>query len=250
MSKTDIIYGLNPITEAIKAGKEIEKIFILKSMLPHKAAEIKKAAIEFKIPFQFVPKEKLNRFTRQNHQGIVAIVSPVSYTNIETLLPTLFETGKAPFILILDKITDVRNLGSIARSAECAGVDAIIIPSHGSAMINADAVKTSAGALNKIPVCRNSNLKETIIYLKDSGLQIVAATEKAEKNYYNIDFSKPSALILGSEEKGVSGEYLKLCDAVVKIPLIGEIQSLNVSVAGGIIMFEVVKQRKNTGKKK
>ena len=240
MSKTDIIYGLNPITEAIKAGKEIEKIFILKSMLPHKAAEIKKAAIEFKIPFQFVPKEKLNRFTRQNHQGIVAIVSPVSYTNIETLLPTLFETGKAPFILILDKITDVRNLGSIARSAECAGVDAIIIPSHGSAMINADAVKTSAGALNKIPVCRNSNLKETIIYLKESGLQIVAATEKAEKNYYNIDFSKPSALILGSEEKGVSGEYLKLCDAVVKIPLIGEIQSLNVSVAGGIIMFEVV----------
>jgi 23S rRNA (guanosine2251-2'-O)-methyltransferase len=243
MSKTDIIYGLNPVVEAIKAGKEIEKIFLLKSMLPHKAAEIKKVAIEFKIPIQYVPKEKLNRFTRQNHQGIVAITSPVFYTNIETLLPTLFESGKAPFILILDKITDVRNLGAIARSAKCAGVDAIVIPAHGSAMINADAVKTSAGALNKIPVCRNSNLKETILYLKNSGLQIVAATEKAKNYYYDINYNKPLALILGSEEKGVSDEYLKLCDNTVKIPMIGEIQSLNVSVAGGIIMFEVVKQR-------
>lgn len=243
MSKNNIIYGLKPVVEAIKEGKEIDKIFFQKSILPHKINEVKKIATEYNIPFQFVPKEKLNKLTRQNHQGIVALTSPVEYTNIETLLPSIFESGKVPFLLILDKITDVRNLGAIARSAECAGVDAILIPSKGSAQINADAIKTSAGALHKIPVCRNSNLKETILYIKNSGLQIVAATEKAEKYHYDIDYSKPTVIILGSEEKGISDEYLKLCDEIVKIPMAGEIQSLNVSVAAGIIMFEVVKQR-------
>jgi 23S rRNA (guanosine2251-2'-O)-methyltransferase len=159
------------------------------------------------------------------------------------LLPTLFETGKAPFLIILDKVTDVRNLGSIARSAECAGVDAIVIPSRGSAMVNADAVKTSSGALNNIPLCREDNLKQTILFLKNCGVTMVGATEKAELNYFQIDFNKPVAIIMGSEETGISEEYLKLCDQTTKIPMVGSVQSLNVSVAAGILMFEVLKQR-------
>ena len=166
MKKTEIIYGYYPVMEAIDQGKEIEKLFILKTLRSSNANDLKRAAGENKIPFQYVPKEKLDRLTRQNHQGVVAVISPVSYIDIETFLPSIFESGKTPLLLILDKITDVRNLGSIARSAECAGVDAIVTPSRGSAMINADAVKTSAGALNKIPVSRNSNLKETIQFLK------------------------------------------------------------------------------------
>lgn len=243
MKKTEIIYGINPVLEAMNEGKEIEKLFLLKTMQPHKANEIKRIATAFKVPFQYVPKEKLNRLTRQNHQGVVAVISSVSYTDIETLLPTVYESGKIPFLLILDKITDVRNLGSIARSAECAGVNAIIIPTRGSAMINADAIKTSAGALNKIPVCRQTNLKDTIIFLKNSGLEIIGATEKAELNHFDHDYNKPIALIMGSEEKGIAEEHLEICDKFVKIPMTGTFQSLNVSVAAGIILFEIVKQR-------
>lgn len=243
MKKTEIIYGINPVLEAINEGKEIERLFMLKTMQPHKANEIKKVASAFKIPFQYVPKEKLNRLTRQNHQGVVAVVSSVSYTDIETLLPTVYESGKIPLLLILDKITDVRNLGSIARSAECAGVDAIIIPTRGSAMINADAVKTSAGALNKIPVCRQTNLYDTLTFLKNSGLEIIGAYEKANINHFDHDYNKPLALIMGSEDKGIAEEYIKLCDKTVKIPMAGTMQSLNVSVAAGIILFEIVKQR-------
>lgn len=243
LSKSEFIYGYNPTVEAINAGREIEKIFLLKTMQSNRANPLINLANRNKIPFQFVPKEKLNKLTRQNHQGVVAIASPVSYINIETLLPGLFESGIAPLLLILDKITDVRNLGSIARSAECAGVNAIIIPSRGSAMVNSDAVKTSAGALTKIPLCRQENLKETIQFLKNSGITIIGASEKAVRNYFEMDFDKPAAIILGSEETGISEEYLKLCDSMVKIPLKGEIGSLNVSVAAGIILFEAVKQR-------
>jgi 23S rRNA (guanosine2251-2'-O)-methyltransferase len=241
--KSNFIYGFNPVIEAINAGKEIEKLFILKTMQQFRTAELINLATQHKIPFQFVPKEKLNRLTRQNHQGVVAMVSAVSFVNIETLLPTLFETGKAPFLIILDKVTDVRNLGSIARSAECAGVDAIVIPSRGSAMVNADAVKTSSGALNNIPLCREDNLKQTILFLKNCGFTMIGATEKAELNYFQIDFNKPVAIIMGSEETGISEEYLKLCDQTAKIPMVGSVQSLNVSVAAGILMFEVLKQR-------
>jgi 23S rRNA (guanosine2251-2'-O)-methyltransferase len=245
LKKTDIIYGFNPVLEAILSGKEIEKLYIQKGMHPAKEKELKKAALQLEVPFQFVPKEKLNKFTRQNHQGVIAIVSPINYASIEKLLPGIFESGKTPFLLILDKITDVRNLGSIARSAECAGVDAIVLPAKGSAMINADAIKTSAGALNKIPVCRQTNLKDSIIFLKNSGIRIFGATEKAKTQYYQPDFSLPTALLMGSEEKGIAEEYLKLCDETIGITMPGEIASLNVSVAAGILMFEVVKQRMN-----
>jgi 23S rRNA (guanosine2251-2'-O)-methyltransferase len=243
ISKSTFIYGFNPVVEAINAGKEIEKIFILKSMQQIRTSELINLANRYKIPFQFVPKEKLNRLTRQNHQGVIAMVSAVSFVDIETLLPTIYESAKTPFFIILDKITDVRNFGSIARSAECAGVDAIIIPSRGSAMINADAVKTSSGALNNIPLCRTENLKETILFLKNCGITMIGATEKSELNYFTADFSQPVAIIMGSEELGISEEYLKLCDKTVKIPMLGKTQSLNVSVAAGIIMFEVLKQR-------
>jgi len=243
LSKIDIIYGFNPLLEALDSGKELEKVFIQKNLQPYKIKDIKHKLTELGIPFQYVPKERLNKFTHKNHQGIVAISSPIIYSDIEVIIPGLFESGKNPLILILDKITDVRNFGAIARTAECAGVDAIVIPSKESALVNADAMKTSAGALNKIPVCRNSNLKETILFIKNSGLQIIGATEKSNKLYFNVDFSGPTAIIMGSEEKGISNDYLKLCNDIVKIPLVGSIASLNVSVASGIILFETVKQR-------
>jgi 23S rRNA (guanosine2251-2'-O)-methyltransferase len=243
LSKTEIIYGHNPVLEAIRAGKEIEKLFILSTMQPARASEIKKAALEFNIPFQFVPKEKLNRVTRQNHQGVVAVITLIPYTEIESLLPGIYEAGQNPFILMLDKITDVRNLGSIARTAECAGIQALVVPSRGAAMVNADAIKTSAGALNNIPLSRVGNFQETIKFLKNSGLQIIGATEKASKPYYLADFKKPTAILLGSEEKGIAEENLRLCDDLINIPMTGGVGSLNVSVAAGIILFEGVKQR-------
>jgi 23S rRNA (guanosine2251-2'-O)-methyltransferase len=243
LNKSNFIYGYNPVLEAMNAGKEIEKLFILQTMQHIRSSELINIATRYKIPFQFVPKEKLNRLTRQNHQGVVAMVSAVSFVNIETLLPTIYESAKAPFFIILDKITDVRNFGSIARSAECAGVDAIIVPSRGSAMVGADAVKTSSGALNNIPLCREDNLKETILFLKNCGITIIGATEKAPANYFDVDYTQPVAIIMGSEETGISEEYLKLCDKTVKIPMAGSVQSLNVSVASGILMFEVLKQR-------
>jgi 23S rRNA (guanosine2251-2'-O)-methyltransferase len=243
LDKNILIYGFQPIMEAMNAGREIEKILILKTVHPSKSNEIKRLATSLKIPFQFVPIEKLNRLTPQNHQGLVAYTSPVAYAPIEEIVPRVFESGKTPFILILDKVTDVRNLGSIARTAECAGVDAILFPSQGSAMINADAIKTSAGALTKIDVSRVSNLKDAIRYLKESGISIIGATEKASQHYFEMDFKIPVAVIMGSEDKGISEEYLKLCDHKAKIQMVGEIQSLNVSVAAGIFLFEAVRQR-------
>jgi len=216
---------------------------LLKTLHPSKLQEIKKEASAFRIPFQFVPKEKLFKITRQNHQGVVALVSPVSYVELSQLLPMLFEAGKSPFLLVLDKITDVRNVGSIARSAECAGVDALIIPAKGSALLSADAVKTSAGALTRLPVCRVGSMKGTIDFLKNSGISIIGTKEGSEVTYHEVDYSIPVAIIMGSEEKGISEEILGMCDHKIGIPVLGEIQSLNVSVAAGIILYEGVKQR-------
>jgi len=243
LKKTDIIYGLNPVLDAIEAGKEIEKIFILKTIRADKLQDIKRAALDFQIPFQFVPKEKLNKLTNQNHQGIIAITSPIEYAVIENILPGIYEAGETPLLLVLDKVTDVRNLGSIARSAECAGVHAIIIPSRGSALINADAIKTSAGALTKIPVCRVNSLLDTLNFLKNSGVRLLATSENADKNYFQPDFTLPTALIMGSEEKGIADEFSEICDEHVKIQMPGTTQSLNVSVAAGIFLFEAVRQR-------
>jgi len=243
MEKDKMVYGVRPVIEALQAGKEIEKVLVVTGLKSELFPEMRKLLNEKEIPLQYVPLEKLNRVTRQNHQGVIAFVSPIIYEDYEQIVPALFDIGRNPLVLILDRITDVRNFGAIARTAECAGVDCIIVPSRGSALMGADAVKTSAGALFKIPVCRSVNLKDTIDYVKACGLQVVAATEKATEYHFQIDLTLPTAILMGSEEDGVSPEYLKRCDQRVRIPMVGEIESLNVSVAAGIILFEAVKQR-------
>jgi len=245
MEKENLIYGLRPVIEAIKSGKEIEKIFIQNGLRGEIYIELFQLLKENDVHSQYVPVEKLNKLTPKNHQGIVAYTSIISYTKVESIIPFVYEQGKTPLILILDRITDVRNFGAITRTAECAGVDAIIVPTRGSAQINSDAVKTSAGALHKIPICKSDNLKDTIDFLKKSGLQIIAATEKTDDFHFKTDFVPPTTIIMGSEEDGVSPEYLRLCDHKVKIPLFGEIESLNVSVACGVILYEAIRQRTN-----
>jgi 23S rRNA (guanosine2251-2'-O)-methyltransferase len=185
----------------------------------------------------------LNRLTLKNHQGVVAFISPIIYQKIENIIPEIFEKGETPLILVLDCITDVRNMGAIARTAECAGVQAIVVPSKGSAQINPDAVKTSAGALYKIPVCRHDNLVQTVRFLQESGLQIVCCTEKTNDFIYKPDYSAPTAIVMGSEEDGVRNEIIRIADHLAKIPMYGEIESLNVSVATGVILYEAIRQR-------
>lgn len=205
--------------------------------------ELKKLLTDREIPWQEVPIEKIHRITRNNHQDVVCFISPVSYASLSNIIPGIFEKGETPFILILDRITDVRNFGAIARSAECAGVHAIVIPYRGAAQITADAIKTSAGALNSIPVCRENNFRDTFAFLRQSGLRLIATTEKGKQNYYNADLKGPLAIIMGSEEDGVSEDVLRTADDLVMVPLLGKISSLNVSVASGIILYEVIRQR-------
>lgn len=238
-----MIFGLRPIIEALKAGKELDRLFVQSGLKNELFTELMVLLKKENIAFQYVPVEKLNRLTNKNHQGVVGYISTITYQKIQDVLPLIFEAGKTPLILILDRITDVRNFGAIARTAECSGVDAIVIPSKGAAQINADAMKTSTGALHTIPVCKEDNLKDVIDFLRESGLQVIACTEKTPEMYYQQDYTLPVAIIMGSEENGVSPEYLKAADAHAKIPLLGQISSLNVSVATGIILYEVVRQR-------
>ncbi len=243
MENDEYIYGTRAVIEAINTGKTIEKVFIKTGLNNELYQQLLSLIRENEIPFQFVPIEKINRITRKNHQGVLAFISPIEYTNIEMLLPVLFETGKEPILLILDQITDVRNFGAIARSAECSGVQAIIIPEKGMARIGADAIKTSAGAINYVPICKVNNLFKTIQYLKDSGIQIIAATEKADKIYTDGNFNCPVAIVMGSEESGISQPILNIADQKLKIPLFGSIESLNVSVSAALMMYEAVRQR-------
>jgi 23S rRNA (guanosine2251-2'-O)-methyltransferase len=239
----NIIYGFHAIMEAIKAGKEIDKVLIKQGLRGDLYGDLMIILKENKVPYQYVPVEKLDRLTRMNHQGAIAFASEISFQSIEEIIPNLYEKGECPLILVLDSITDVRNLGAIARTAECAGVHAIIVPLKGMAQINADAIKTSAGALNKIPVCRVVNMKFTLRFLQESGIQIVAATEKASQLIYEPDFKKPTAIIMGAEDKGISPELLRICDIMTKIPMKGAVASLNVSVAAGIMIYEAIRQR-------
>lgn len=240
---TDMVFGIRAIIETINSEKEIDKLFIQKGLSNPLIKELIQTARKFNVPIAQVPGEKLNRFTRKNHQGAVAFVSAVKYASLDNIIDQCYQKGKEPFILILDRVTDVRNFGAIARTAECAGVDAIVIPTRGSAAVNSDAMKTSAGALNYLPICRTENLKITIDFLKNSGIQIIACTEKADKSIYDVDYTNPVAIMLGSEEDGISGEYLKLADQKGKIPMIGNIDSLNVSVSAAVAIYEAVRQK-------
>lgn len=241
--KENYIFGTRPVIEALKSGRDLEKILIQRGLRSESYAELMSLLKESSVPYQYVPAPKLHRITRKNHQGIIAFVSEVTYQRIEDVLPMIFERGEVPFILVLDRITDVRNFGAIARSAECAGIHAIIIPQKGGAQLNADAVKTSAGALHTIPVCREENLEVALKYMKESGLKIISASEKGRRDYFEVVMLEPLAILMGSEEDGVSDSLLRLSDDIVKIPLKGSINSLNVSVASGILLFEAVKQR-------
>ncbi|MDL2307995.1 23S rRNA (guanosine(2251)-2'-O)-methyltransferase RlmB [Bacteroidales bacterium OttesenSCG-928-B11] len=243
MIQDNIIYGFRPITEAIHNDKTIDKVLIQKGLKGNQFRDIFILIRENKIPFQYVPVEKLNKFTRGNHQGIIAFMSAIEYQDIHDIIPTIYDEGRVPFLLILDKITDVRNVGAIARSAECAGVDAIILPLKGGAQLNEDAVKSSAGALHKIPICRHSNIIEIIEYLQNSGIEVVAVTEKADWDYFKKDMTQPICLVMGNEYEGIAYDYLRKCNDRIKIPMVGTIASLNVSVATGIVLFEAVKQR-------
>lgn len=242
-TQDQFIFGIHAVREAINAGKDIDKILVRRGVGSDLFKELMSDIRRHDIPLQQVPVEKLNRITRKNHQGVIAWLSQITYSSIFSLLPTIYESGEDPLILLLDGVSDVRNFGAIARSAECAGVHAIVIPFSGSAAINSDAIKTSAGALHRIAVCRERDLLTAARFLKDSGLRLFAATEKAEENIYQADLTGPAGIIMGSEDRGVSNALLKDTEFWVSIPMKGSIASLNVSVAAGIVLFEVLRQR-------
>jgi 23S rRNA (guanosine2251-2'-O)-methyltransferase len=241
-----LLIGIRPIIEAIEAGKHIDKIFIQKGLKSEAYKELSNLIHTYKILSIHVPIEKLNRITRKNHQGVIAFAAAVEFQNLGETVTRVFEQGANPLFLILDRVTDVRNFGAICRTAECTGAQAVIIPARGSAPVNYDALKTSAGALHHLSICREHNLKETISFLQQSGVKVFAVSEKTDDLLYtNANLHEPIALIMGSEEDGVSPEYLKMCDGRLKLPMFGKIGSLNVSVAAGAVLYEIVRQRLN-----
>ena len=241
----DFVFGINAVSETLKAQKEVDKILIQKEIAHSENLQsIIREALDLGIPFSKVPLAKLNKITRKNHQGVIAFISAVFYVPLTNIIPQIYEEGKTPAILVLDSITDVRNFGAIARTAECAGIQAIVIPKKGAAQINSEAMKTSSGALNYISVCREENLGTSIRFLQESGLQIIACTEKTEESIYDIDFTVPTAIIMGSEGTGISDNLLRKSDKKGRIDLLGKIDSLNVSVAAGIVVYEMLRQRR------
>lgn len=238
-----MIFGIRAVIEAIESGKEIESLFIQRGIAGSLIAELRELLRIHNISYQQVPPEKLNRITQKNHQGVIGVISPITYQSIEDIVPLIYERGEVPLVLILDGITDVRNLGAIARTAECAGVHALIVPKKGSAEINPDAIKTSAGALFNIPVCREDSLAKICRFLQESGLQLVASSEKTNDDIYKPNYTVPTAIILGAEDVGISSDLLRIADHLAKIPMFGEIASLNVSVSAGIIIYEAIRQR-------
>lgn len=239
-----MIFGVRAVIEAVESGKEIDKILVKKGLQTELSKELFAAIRGLNIFVQYVPVERLNRITRKNHQGVIAFISAVEYQSLEHLVPALYEDGKVPFLVLLDGVTDVRNFGAIARTCECAGVDAIVIPARGSVSVTADAVKTSAGALLTLPVCKVASVGTALHYLKQCGLRLAAATEKGDVDYYTeTSCCDPFCLVMGAEDTGVPAEHLALCDDWVSIPMKGKIASLNVSVAAGILIYEVFRQR-------
>ncbi len=239
-----LIFGIRAIIEAINSDKNLEKVYLQKELKGELIKELNFLIRKKNISSSFVPIEKLNNLSKhQNHQGAVAKISSIKFEELETVIETVLEGDKIPLFLLLDQISDVRNLGAIIRTAECTGVDAIVIPTHGSAPINADAIKTSAGAAFKLPICKVDHILDAVYQLQAVDIQIVAVTEKTNTSLYEIDLTKPTALVMGSEHKGISNAVLKISNAKGKIPLLGTIESLNVSVACGVALYEAVRQR-------
>ena len=239
----NLLAGVHACVEAMKEGREMERLFIKKGTRSETLSEMMSMARERGIPISYVPIEKLDRLTNVAHQGVVGVASRIEYADIKMLIPFLYEQGEDPLILILDRVTDVRNFGAICRTAECMGVDAVVIPDKESAQVNVEAVKTSAGALSRIAVCRVGDLKKVILFLRGSGLKVVAASEKGADHLYKKDLKGPLAVVMGSEEDGVSEALIRTADLLLKIPMPGQTDSLNVSVAAGMFLYEVAKQR-------
>lgn len=249
-NKQQIVYGLRPVIEAVASGRQVERVLLQNGLNSSLMGELRTLMKEHGIPSQFVPAEKLGKMTTGNHQGVVAVIGAVEYHAFVDLLESrgAAEGGEpsnspAPLFLLLDHVTDVRNMGAIARTAECTGVSALVVPDRGSAAMNEDAVKTSSGALLRLPVCREPNLKTVVNLAKQYGLQVVAATEKGAVDYREVDFALPTLLILGNEETGISPDLLKMCDVRAKLPIVGEVASLNVSVAAGVFMYKALERR-------
>jgi len=245
MEKEHQIFGIRAIIEAINSGKEIDKVFIQKDAQGDLMRDLMKVMKQKSINFSYVPVEKLNRLTSMNHQGAVASIAPISFHNLEDLVEKVLESGKTPLFLILDQLSDARNFGAIIRTAECTGVDGIIVQKQGSAPVNGDTVKTSAGAVFNVPICKVEHIKDAIFHLQGSGIKTVAATEKTDSNIYDIMLNEPVAIIMGSEDRGVNPSVLKIVDEKAKLPMFGTIESLNVSVACGAFLYEAVRQRKD-----
>ena len=243
MKEKEMIFGLRAVIEAVQAGKDVDRVLVKRELQGELFKELQDVLALHEIPMQKVPLERIDRITRKNHQGVLAYMSAVTYQKIEDIIPMLYEQGKNPFIVVLDGITDVRNFGAIARTCEVAGVDAIVIPARGSVRVSADAIKTSAGALHTIPVCRELSMRDAVQFLRNSGVKVVAATEKAAENYTTSTYVDPVAILMGAEDEGISPELLKISDDLVRLPVYGTIQSLNVSVAAGVMLYEVIRQR-------
>ena len=243
MERNVDIYGIRTVIEAIKSGdKTIDKIFIQIGLTGRLINELEALIRKNKLKSSYVPTQKLNRLSKKNHQGVIARISPIKFYEINQIMEKI-EKKKDALILILDQINDVRNFGAIIRTAEVSGVDAIIIQNKSSAPINADTIKTSAGGVFNVPICKVSHIKDAIYHLKSSKIMVIAASEKAEKNIYDLSLKNSLAIIMGSEERGISSSVLKLSDEIVKLPMFGKIESLNVSVASGIFLYEVIRQR-------
>ncbi|NNL83362.1 MAG: 23S rRNA (guanosine(2251)-2'-O)-methyltransferase RlmB [Winogradskyella sp.] len=243
MKEDTTIYGIRAIIEAVKSGENIDKVFLQKGLRGELSLELEQLLRQERLNVSYVPIEKLNRLTQHNHQGAVAQIAPISFYDIDDLVTTVLESGKTPLFLLLDQLSDVRNFGAIIRTAECTGVSGIIIQKKGGAPINGDTIKTSAGAIFKIPICKVDHIKDAVYHMQASGIKVIAATEKAQDFIYDISLKEPCAIIMGSEGKGINPSVIKISDASAKLPIMGEIESLNVSVACGAFLYEAVRQR-------
>lgn len=243
MEKATTIFGIRAIIEAIKSGESVDKVFVQKGINGELFKELEFLLRQEGINSSYVPVEKLNRLVKGNHQGAVANISPIAFHNIDDLVLNVIESGKTPLFLLLDQLSDVRNFGAIVRTAECTGVSGIIIQKKGGAPVNGDTIKTSAGAIFKIPVCKVDHIKDAVFHMQSSGIKVIAATEKANDYIYDISFKEPCAIVMGSEGKGINPSVLKVVDEQAKLPILGAIESLNVSVACGAFLYEAVRQR-------